>query len=84
MIAVLQLIRSDAEAIGSAPGDHGPVLQYSVGGVKTSESGLAVAGFVSSPEYLHTIADAIAGEICLSKQVQAFFESLGRAGAGTK
>jgi tetratricopeptide (TPR) repeat protein len=84
VIAVLQLIRSDAEAIGSAPGDHGPVLQYSIGGITTSDSGIAIADFVASPGYLHTIADAVAGQICFSKQVQAFFESLGRAGAGTK
>jgi len=84
VIAVLQLIRSDAEAIGSTPGDHGPVLQYSVGGVTTSDSGIAIADFVASPSYLHTIADALAGQICFSKQVQAFLDRLGLTGAGAK
>jgi hypothetical protein len=84
VIVVLQLMCSDAEAIGSAPGDNGPVLQYSIGGVITSDEGIGIADFVSSPGYLHTIADAVASEICFSKQVQAFLERLGLTGAGIK
>ncbi len=84
VISILQLIRSDAEAIGSAPGDNGSVLQYSIGGAKTSDSGIKVADLVSSPGYLHTIASALAGEICFSMPVQTFFKSLGQASAGIK
>ncbi len=84
VITTLQLIRDDAESIGTAPGDHGPVLQYSIGGTKVSDSGVVIADLVSSPAYLHTLAVALAGNICVSPPVAAFFESLGQSGAGTK
>jgi tetratricopeptide (TPR) repeat protein len=72
VIAVLQLMRDDAEAIGSAAG----MFQYSIGGVKVTDEGISLADLVVSPSYRHTMADAVASNICASKPVQAFLSKL--------
>jgi len=78
-----RLMRTDAVVIAVIPETGGPVLQYSVGGVKQSDANIRVADLASDAAYRHAIAGLIAQSICQSAQVHGILSKLS-AGTGTK
>jgi hypothetical protein len=72
--AQLEVYRNDAKQVQIVNGPNGrPALQYSVGGTKVVDTGIAVAALDRSSEYRDNIAEAIAqsiGTITLSDKAK--------------
>jgi hypothetical protein len=84
VIGLQRLMHDDAEAISFVGPKDDPILQWSVGGVKTLIGNFHQNDLEGDPGYRRGVASLIAKSIGQSAQVKKFLDSLPAANSGTK